>query len=158
MMVAQLELRAKHLDSAESALAAALQLRPRLRPAVVGVQRELRHWKKVGVNHNLDASPPSSLFGGSHPLRSSSLSQVKQRGARNSGLDAGVSWLFEQMGFPLPPPSSSSSFMMGFENEAGSGGGDPWFLFRGVEVCLMAADLVEDVLAQFIETLAVSQM
>ena len=49
MMVAQLELRAKRLDSAELALAASLQLQPRLRPAVLGVQKELRHWKKAAA-------------------------------------------------------------------------------------------------------------
>ena len=48
MMVAQLELRAKRLDAAEQSLAASLQLQPRLRPAVLGVQKELRTWRKHG--------------------------------------------------------------------------------------------------------------
>jgi|MDTG01.4.fsa_nt_gb hypothetical protein len=48
MMVAQLELRAKRIGTAEAALAASLQLQPRLRPAVMGVQQEL--WQRKDQN------------------------------------------------------------------------------------------------------------
>jgi tetratricopeptide (TPR) repeat protein len=58
MMVSQLELRAKRLDAAEHSLAASLQLQPRLRPAVMGVQKELSQWRKLGASPN--APPPSA--------------------------------------------------------------------------------------------------
>jgi tetratricopeptide (TPR) repeat protein len=74
MMVSQLELRAKRLDAAEHSLAASLQLQPRLRPAVMGVQKELKHWRKVGGSSSSGggsggsgSSSPSSPSSSSDP-------------------------------------------------------------------------------------------
>uniref|UniRef100_A0A7S2BP83 Uncharacterized protein n=2 Tax=Octactis speculum TaxID=3111310 RepID=A0A7S2BP83_9STRA len=50
MMVAQLELRAKRLDNAESALKATLQLSPSLKDAVTRVEQEVWHRRRLGFS------------------------------------------------------------------------------------------------------------
>jgi len=81
MMVAQLELRAKRLDAAEQSLAASLQLQPRLRPAVLGVQKELRLWRKHGANS------PASV--GAWPGAKDPWFLAKLCGAGLAGVDVG---------------------------------------------------------------------
>jgi len=133
MMVSQLELRAKRLDRAESALSAALQLRPRLGSAVAGVQRELRHWKKTGVKR--PSSPPPPPWPRQQGGHRASAQRHEPRQVLDRVLAVLVSWFSDDGGLR----GSLSS-------------GDPWLLFRGAGLCLAAVDQVEALLNSLLDS------
>ena len=125
MMVAQLELRAKRIDTAEAALAASLQLQPRLRPAVMGVQQELWERKKKGDGDG-------SSMGSSFSYDFDDVSFALSGGGSGSGGGGGGG-----------SSSKSQSWLGGgdLNGSVVSADKDPWLLLRLLGLFLRLVDI-----------------